>query len=155
MIKRILTPLFLAACFILGAVPFASAQTSPAQGRIVVKVIAFRSSNGSIELSLYDKKQAEADFPDIEVITRRTRNPVVNSSVTEVVFDNVPYGSYAIAGHHDENDNGEMDYNFIGLPKEGYCFSNDAKPVLSAPSFDKAEFRLDSKEKVLYVAMQY
>lgn len=131
-----------------------TAQIHPSTGRIVVKVIAFRSSQGSIQLSLYDKSQSN-QFPKIDVRKAMARVPVTNSSVTEVVFDNVPFGTYAIAGLHDENDSGDMDYNFIGLPKEGYCFSNDAKPVLSPPAFDKAQFRLSEKQKVLYIAMQY
>lgn len=139
-----------------GALGFspAYAQTTPSTGRIVVKVIAFRSSKGSIQLSLYNKSKA-AQFPEVDVYTDRRRTPVVNSSVTEVVFDNVPFGTYAIAGMHDENNSGDMDFNFIGLPKEGFCFSNDAKPVLSPPAFHKAQFRLNEKQKVIYVAMQY
>lgn len=124
----------------------------PQTGSIVVKVIAFRSSNGHIQLSLYDKA---SDFPKVDVRLAVKRQAVTNASVTEVVFDNVPFGTYAIAGMHDENSNGEMDYNFIGIPKEGYCFSRDAKPALSPPAFSKAKFDLHEKEKVLYIAMQY
>lgn len=130
------------------------AQTTPSTGKIVVKVIAFRSSKGSIQLSLYNKSKAE-EFPSVEVWTDMRRTPVTNSSVTEVVFDDVPFGTYAIAGLHDENNSGDMDFNFIGLPKEGFCFSNDAKPILSPPAFHKAQFNLNEKQKVIYVAMQY
>ena len=124
----------------------------PQTGQIIVKVIAFRSGSGHIQLSLYDKA---SDFPKIDVRTAMKRQALTNSSVAEVVFDNVPFGTYAIAGLHDENSNGEMDFNFIGLPQEGYCFSNDAHPVFSPPSFKKAKFDLHQKKKVLYVAMQY
>ena len=81
--------------------------------------------------------------------------PVKNSSVMEVKFENVPFGTYAIAGLHDENRSGDMDFSWMGMPKEGYCFSNDAKPFLSAPTFSEAKFKLDKPQKVLQIAMQY
>lgn len=151
--KPAILTLLIVSC-LLGGSKFSYAQTASSTGRIVVKVIAFRSSKGSIQLSLYDKK-SERGFPSVDKRQSMRRVPVTNSSVTEVIFDNVPYGTYAIAGLHDENNSGDMDYNFVGLPKEGYCFSNDAKPVLAPPSFGKAKFNLNQKQKVLYVAMQY
>lgn len=39
---------------------------------------------------------------------------------------------------HDENDGGRLDTNGMGVPTEGYGFSNDAQGFLSAPSFDAA-----------------
>lgn len=126
------------------------AQTG--QGTIICRVTAFRNSSGHIELSLYNK---ELNFPDhdMRMITRKT--DLQNSSVAEIRFENVPFGTYAVAGHHDENKSGAMDYTWMGLPKEGYCFSNDAKPFLSAPSFSEAKFKLDKPQKVVYITMQY
>ena len=36
------------------------------------------------------------------------------------------FHGYAIRYFHDENNNDELDTNFIGIPKEGFGFSNDA-----------------------------
>jgi uncharacterized protein (DUF2141 family) len=129
-----------------------AAQVPAQTGSIVAKVIAFRNGNGDIQLTLYNK---EKEFPEVNMgmVTKDTR--VVNKSVVEVRFDNVPYGTYAIAGLHDENNSGNMDYTWLGLPDEGYCFSNDAKPFLSPPSFSSAMFKLNQKEKVVYITMQY
>lgn len=126
------------------------AQTN--QGTIVVRVTAFRNSSGNIQLSLYNK---EANFPDKEMRLAMKKTDVANPSVVEVKFENLPYGTYAIAGLHDENRSGDMDYTWVGMPKEGFCFSNDAKPFLSAPSFSEAKFKLDKPQKVVYIAMQY
>lgn len=123
-----------------------------AQGTIIVRVIAFRSASGDIHLSLYNKEER---FPDKDMRMRVVKTPVKNSSVVEVKFENVPFGTYAIAGLHDENRSGDMDFSWMGMPKEGYCFSNDAKPFLSAPTFSEAKFKLDKPQKVLQIAMQY
>jgi uncharacterized protein (DUF2141 family) len=123
-----------------------------AQGTIIVRVIAFRSASGDIQLSLYNKAERFPDM-DMRMVTKKTS--VINKSVVEVKFENVPFGTYAIAGLHDENRSGDMDYSWVGLPKEGYCFSNDAKPFLSPPSFSEAQFKLDKPQKVIQIAMQY
>jgi len=52
---------------------------------------------------------------------------------------NIPAGSYAVAIFHDENSDGVCNTNFLGIPEEGYGFSNNIKPLLSAPTFDEAK----------------
>ncbi len=49
----------------------------------------------------------------------------VASSEETAIFENIDAGEYAVKLFHDKNDNGEMDTNFVGLPKEGYGFSNN------------------------------
>ena len=65
------------------------------------------------------------------------------------------YGDYAIAILHDENASGDMDYRGIGLPKEGYCFSNNAKPRFRAPKFKKTKFVLDADNVTQTIRMNY
>ncbi len=47
-------------------------------------------------------------------------------------------GTYAVAVIHDENNNGKLDTNFLGMPKEGYAFSNSTG--IMPPDFEKAKF---------------
>ena len=53
-------------------------------------------------------------------------------------FADLPPGRFAVAVFHDENENDELDVNFIGIPKEGYAFSRDARGFAGPPSFDAA-----------------
>ncbi|WP_232279356.1 DUF2141 domain-containing protein [Psychromonas ingrahamii] len=55
-------------------------------------------------------------------------------------FTDILPGKYAMAVIHDENTNGKLDTNLIGVPKEGFGFSNNAKALLSAPSFSAPSF---------------
>jgi uncharacterized protein (DUF2141 family) len=146
------TPKLLLLLFLLMSFSVQDVCGQSNQGTIICKVTAFRNSSGRVELSLYNK---ELNFPDLDMrwITRQA--DLKNSSVVEVRFENVPFGTYAVAGLHDENKSGGMDYTWLGLPKEGYCFSNDAKPFLSPPSFSEAKFKLDKPQKVVYITMQY
>lgn len=56
-------------------------------------------------------------------------------------FDGLAPGSYAVRVMLDENDNGKLDTNFIGMPVEPYGISNDPK-VMRRPTFDEAKFDL-------------
>ncbi len=57
------------------------------------------------------------------------------------VFRRVPNGTYALSAFHDENDNGELDRNFLGMPAEAYCTSRGARGTLGPPRFADARFR--------------
>ena len=70
-------------------------------------------------------------------------------------FEDIPPGTYAMAVVHDENMNGKLDTNWLGLPTEGYGFSNNAKAVFSAPSFSDASFTYDGQNVDLTMSLHY
>ena len=63
---------------------------------------------------------------------------------------NLDSGTYGISVLDDENVNNRMDYNFIGIPKEGFGFSNYFHTGLSKPHFDKFKFEI-KKGKVALI----
>ncbi|MBI2367370.1 MAG: DUF2141 domain-containing protein [Deltaproteobacteria bacterium] len=54
---------------------------------------------------------------------------VDGQSVTWKLND-VSYGDYGVAVFHDENSNGKMDKNLLGMPLEPYGFSNNLRIIL-------------------------
>ena len=72
-----------------------------------------------------------------------------------VTLHGVTPGRYAITTFHDENDNGEMDFSLLGLPEEGYAFSRDVRPFLSAPSFNSCAFDVGIDDTALTIHMVY
>ena len=76
-------------------------------------------------------------------------SPVINYS-SEISFDSISAGKYAIQFFHDENENQKMDFNLIGLPKEKFGSSNDVKPILGPPKFEKMLFEIyEDKKRVM------
>lgn len=59
----------------------------------------------------------------------------------------IPPGTHAIGVYIDENDNEKLDTNFLGIPKEQYGFSNNAK-AFGIPKFEAASFSLNTYKKV-------
>jgi uncharacterized protein (DUF2141 family) len=54
----------------------------------------------------------------------------------------LPAGTYAASVLHDENNNGEMDTGFLGVPLEGYGFTNNPKVMFERPKFDQCVFEV-------------
>ncbi|MEE4257236.1 MAG: DUF2141 domain-containing protein [Bacteroidales bacterium] len=96
---------------------------------------------GELYIAVYDNEQ---DYMDIEKTAFRKIVPV-DSETLVVVFENVPYGEYAISVFQDLNGNGELDEKKIGIPAEPFGFSNDARGKLGPPKYKKARFVLDGK----------
>ena len=82
----------------------------------------------------------------------KTKTLVVDRKV-QVIFTNLPYGWYGVSIYHDENNNGEMDKNAMGIPKEAYAFSNNAKGFFGKPAFKKVKFEMNSAEKQIAIKM--
>lgn len=57
---------------------------------------------------------------------------------TTVAVKDVPPGTWAVLAYQDENGNNELDRNLIGIPKEAYGFSRDARGKFGPPSFEDA-----------------
>jgi uncharacterized protein (DUF2141 family) len=72
-----------------------------------------------------------------------------------VVFKDVPYGRYAAVAFHDEDGNGQMRKNWVGMPKEGIGASRDAQGLMGPPSFRAASFGFSSEQRRVRVKMIY
>jgi uncharacterized protein (DUF2141 family) len=66
-----------------------------------------------------------------------------------------PAGTYALVVVHDENMNGKLDTTRLGIPMEGYGFSNDARAFLGAPSFSAASFQYGGQNLELTINLHY
>ena len=53
-----------------------------------------------------------------------------------------------MATYHDQNNNGILDSNFLGIPKEAFGFSNDARGIVGAPDYDKAKIIFIQKNQM-------
>jgi uncharacterized protein (DUF2141 family) len=126
---------------------------SPSCPGIHVKVLNIRNSIGTVDCALFDSPDG---FP-IEVLHSATKAMVIKirNSEARCDFEDIPPGTYALAVIHDENMNGKLDTTWLGIPRAGYGFSNDAKALLGAPSFPAASFQYDGGTLDLMISLQY
>ncbi|MET0982590.1 MAG: DUF2141 domain-containing protein [Telluria sp.] len=73
---------------------------------------------------------------------------------TTVVIKGVPSGTWAVLAYQDENSNGELDRNLIGIPKEPYGFSRDARSKFGPPRFEDAVIELGDAPAVTNVRLR-
>ena len=125
--------------FILGITSHGFSQ----QNNLIVVVKNINEAKGNISVALFNN---EKDFTDKMLIGRKT---ISKLGEVQVVFENVVPGEYAISVMHDANDNGKIDSNAFGIPKEGFGFSNDAMGMFGPPSFEKAKFSFTGKEQLV------
>ncbi len=121
-------------------------------GTIVVEIVGLRSDKGDVKISLYNQK--DGFLSDSSKALRLLRFKIEKDRCLASIT-NLPYGTYAIAGYHDENSDGRLNFNFLHVPREGVCASNDAKGHFGPPSFDDAKFLLKSASLSIKMTMSY
>ena len=110
------------------------------------------SKEGILHLAIYSSKEVfESDRGD-----RPGPQPgIVAGSIINVGTEfyketfEIPAGTYVIGYYIDANENEKLDTNFIGIPKEQFGFSNNARGTFGPPNFESASFTLDSYHKLL------
>lgn len=64
-------------------------------------------------------------------------------------------GVYAIALYHDENGDGNFDRSGLGLPVEGYGFSNNPSTLAGLPSFSSVRLGVSKTGLTTRIKMKY
>ncbi|MYE01735.1 MAG: DUF2141 domain-containing protein, partial [Alphaproteobacteria bacterium] len=113
-----------AAALALAAPAFASAAD------LVVRVEGVRSADGDIRVAVHRRADG-VDFPDSAGIVKAAMRPAAEAG--DLVFAGLAPGEYAIAAFHDEDRDGDLDTNLLGMPTEGYGFSNEARGAFGPP----------------------
>ena len=130
----------------------ASAQSSSCPG-IYIKILNIRNSTGTVACALFE---SPVGFPT-EFLRYATNIMAIKIRDAQARFDflDIPPGTYALAVIHDENMDGKLDTNWLGIPTEGYGFSNDAKATLGPPSFSAASFRYNGEDMKMTISLHY
>jgi len=68
---------------------------------------------------------------------------------------NLQTGNYLINYYHDANQNHKMDKNIVGMPTEGYGFSNNPDAKFGPPSYEKLLFPVTGETKVELVTYNW
>jgi uncharacterized protein (DUF2141 family) len=126
-------------------------DSSPPAATLVVQVEGARNERGLLRVALFDGREG---FPERSEFAAHTISVAVGQPLTEVRFEDVEPGLWALAVLHDENENGRLDRNFLRMPTEGVGASNDAARR-GSPRFDDARFSVPAQGSVLRIALHY
>ncbi len=121
-------------------------------GTLTLELIGFRNLMGVVNLGLFNSSEG---FPNVAAQAVRSGSFTVSASPLLLTFPDLPYGRYAATVHHDENQDGILNVNSLGIPKEGIGFSGDPKIWLGAPPFHKAAFDFTPESRSRTITMKY
>ncbi|MCA9571309.1 MAG: DUF2141 domain-containing protein [Myxococcales bacterium] len=113
---------------------------------LLVEVRGLASDAGTVRCAVYDRP---ATWLTRTVLASAAAAPT--KGVATCRFPDLPAGTYAATAMHDANDNGDMDFTLLGLPREAWGVSKDAPAVLGKPRFDAAAFAHDGRAVVIHV----
>lgn len=143
-------------CFALAAtgVPAAAADCTgtPSPTRLFVDVDNVRSSRGLIAVTLYtdDRRKFLARRGSLYV----GRVPA-RQGRTRVCIHVPGPGTYAVAAYHDADSDRSFDRTGLGLPDEGFGFSNNPPTVFGLPNFDRVRLRVPRSDLSTTVRLHY
>jgi len=102
------------------------------QNTLTIKINNLRNNNGIVWLELLNEKGL-----NLKGVSAR----VIDNSCT-ITIENLSQSKYAFKYFHDENNNKKLDTNWLGIPTEGFGYSNNAKSMFGPPGFEKTIFEL-------------
>ena len=108
---------------------------APDPVQLEISLSGLRSAKGEVRLCVW---HGPSKFPGDTCAGQS----IVVPAETPVVIVNVPLapGDYAVSLLHDENGNGKLDKNFLGIPTEGIGFSQNPKISFGPPTYAASHF---------------
>lgn len=122
------------------------------QSTLTLELIDLRNRQGVICIVLFDSPEG---FPSASDRAIRSGCFSIDQIPCQLQFENLPFGWYAAAVHHDENMDGKLNCNALGIPKEGIGFSGNPRIWKGAPPFQKAAFEFTPDSTLMSITMKY
>ncbi len=117
----------------LQAQEYLEIQTEVKQ-KLILEVEGLKSLEGELRVAIFNSKETYTKVPVY------TKIVTVDSTTILLNVENLPFGEYAVAVYHDKNKNEKLDTNLLGIPKERYGFSNNARGRFGPASWEDAFF---------------
>lgn len=109
------------------------------QHKLEIEIVQIQNNEGKIMVQLFDVNQ--------NILTQEM-SPIKDNKCL-LVIKNLSPGKYAVRYFHDENLNGIMETNMLGIPTEGYGFSNNVTGKFGPPPFEKWLFEIAGDKKIV------
>jgi uncharacterized protein (DUF2141 family) len=119
---------------------------------LVIQAGGFRSDTGVARIAVFGNAEG---FPDQHALADQTWVGPIQAGQVQVMMTEPIRGRCAVAVIHDENDNGRLDANLLGIPTEGFGVSNNPEPGLGPPTFEQAQLELKGQSAIVRIGLRY
>ena len=110
-----------------------------------VEITGIKNIQGSIMVAVYDSGEEFLGQNAVATAIFEVTGKTVRGELE------IPYGTYGISVFHDLDSNGELNTNFLGIPKEPIGFSNNSKVTFGPPSFKAASFDFSQDKQTIKI----
>jgi uncharacterized protein (DUF2141 family) len=118
--------------------------------KLTIEISGLRNQNGTLCLSLFASDQGFPNQADLAIASR-----CIQAEEASATFDQLAPGRYAVAVIHDSNNDGKLNTGFLGIPKEGFGFSQNPKIGTRAPRFRDTAFLISGESTKIQIALKY
>jgi len=129
----------------------------------VLSLIAVAAQAGELAVTITDIRESQGllmvSVVNSDAAWNNQAKPVAAQKIAAIKgemtldFPDLPPGKYAVQVMHDENGNNKLDANFLGIPSEGYGFSNNPN-VMRRAHFDEAVFEVGAGKTVISIHLR-
>ena len=137
--------------FVLIIFQFALAQTEEDKNTdsLTIVITGLENDDGEVLITVSNSRENyESDNPAFIGMKVKIEN-----RKAEYTFEELPFGEYTIKLFHDENMDGELDTNFLGIPTEDYGFSNNVRGTFGPADYDDAKFLFEQTEMTMNISV--
>lgn len=132
------------------ACPAASADDLP--GLLTVEITGLNDATGTVYIAVYNSEDTwledETVMNKTVVITEARDGDLVRTELE------LPMGDYALSAFHDQDGDGELDTNMVGIPDEPIAVSNNAIGKFGPPKYEDAVFTLGAEPAIQRIIMK-
>lgn len=125
----------------------AAAASAASAATVEVRVSGVTGGKGKVNVAVCDKERF------LKQCSHSGSAPA-KAGETVVSLQDIPAGTWAVLAYQDENENNELDRNFIGIPSENYGFSRDARGKFGPPGFEDAAIEVKGELTVAPVKLK-
>ena len=122
------------------------------RGDLTIEINGLDDQTGNVCLTLFDGSRG---FPSDAQRAVKAECMAISELPFQITFDDLAYGSYAVAAYHDSNADAQLNQGVLGIPTEGFAFSNDAPVNMGPASFQDAVFVLSQQNANIQMQMRY
>jgi uncharacterized protein (DUF2141 family) len=150
MVKGLIVRILLLA--VMGNLVWSFSAKANFNGKLTVEIDGLKNKRGQVCASIFASSEG---FPSDRNRGLQKQCTKITNTPLPITFENLKAGSYAVAVFHDQNNDGAINSNGLGIPKEGFGFSSNPEIRTGAPKFSEAAFLVVGPETDIKIQLKY
>ncbi|MGF1937331.1 MAG: DUF2141 domain-containing protein [Nostoc sp. ChiQUE02] len=137
---------------VLGNLAWSFGAKANFNGKLTVEIDGLKNKEGQVCASIFASSEG---FPGDRDRVLQKQCTKITDTPLPITFENLKAGSYAVAVFHDQNNDGTLNSNVFGIPREGFGFSRNPEILARAAKFSEAAFLVAGPDTDIQIQLKY